>query len=462
MTLSITEQWTQFTLSLKLEDIPKEVVHQAKRHILDTLACAIGGYDSETTRYLLTGALRDLPGPEEATLVGTGGRTSALNAILINGAMVRYLDANDIALSGHDSEIIPGILAVSERQGSSGLEALVSTVAGYELAGCWTMGIRGDHGTRNEIEKLGWKGDMKAGTVMPPLFGRLMGMSQEQIANAMGIAGTRSFLLGIMDASGEQNTLAKNLRFPLTSHLALISTDMANWGITGPKRVFEGHMGFNESFMRGDLDLVKLTKFGNWYIMKAGLKAFSACYSTHGHLRATVDLVKEIDLNPENVEAVRIVTNARSKWHTGAETRRRVDNKETADHSSYYVNSIGIIKRELAPEHYTPELYNDPLVQDLMDRTTIEVDDEKYAPIYPGSLVEIKTKDGKVFSKETVHPLGHHKDPMPDKDIEVKFHQMARRYMDEDQRNQIIEIVWNLEKLGRVNDLMKLFKFARF
>ncbi len=40
---SVAEQWAQYALSLKLEEIPKEVVHQAKRLYLDTLACAVGG-----------------------------------------------------------------------------------------------------------------------------------------------------------------------------------------------------------------------------------------------------------------------------------------------------------------------------------------------------------------------------------------------------------------------------------
>ncbi|MFC2065905.1 MmgE/PrpD family protein [Chloroflexota bacterium] len=351
--------------------------------------------------------------------------TTALNAVLLNGAMVRFLDANDISANanGHDSEIIPAALAVGEQEG--------------------------------------WNGDLRAGFIMPPVFGRLLGLNSEQIANAIGIAGSRSFLLGIMDSAEEENTLAKNIRFPLTAHMALLSTYMAGQGMTGPKRVIEGHMGFKQSFC-SDLELEKMVAFDDdWTIMRASTKAFCCCYSTHGHLRATVDLAKEIDLKPEQVEAIKIVTNPRIKWHTGnPDTRRRVNNKETADHSSYYVTAIAILEREVGPEHYTPALYQDPRVLDIMDRITIEADD-RYTAIYPGSRVEVRTKDGRLYTREVEYPRGHYLNPMDDSEIEGKFHQMARRYMDEGQRREIIAAVYEIDRLDNVGKLLELLRFCK-
>ena len=460
---SITEQWAQYALSVKMEEIPKEVVHQAKRLFLDTLACAVGGYDSEVVRVLQQVAASDLQGPQEATVIGSGTKTTALNAILLNGSMVRFLDANDISAGGHDSEIIPAALAVGERERASGKEVLLSSIIGYEIAGRFFSAIQGSSSVGGYfiLEKQGWNADLRAGFIMPPVFGRLLKLNSEQIANAIGIAGSRSFLLGIMDAAEEENTLAKNIRFPFTAHMALISTYMAGKGMTGPKRVIEGNAGFKKSFF-SDLDLEKVAAFDdNWMIMKAGTKAFCCCYSTHGHLRATVDLVKEIDLKPEQVEAIKIVTNPRSKWHSGnPDTRRRVHNKETADHSSYYVTAIAILEREVGPEHYTPALYQDPRVLNIMDRVTIEADD-CYTAIYPGSRVEVRTKDGRLYTKEVKHPLGHHLNPMDDSEIEGKFHQMARRYMDEGQRREIIAAVYEIDRLDNVGKLMDLLRFRK-
>jgi 2-methylcitrate dehydratase len=461
---SVAEQWAQYALSLKWEEIPKEVVHQAKKLYLDTLACAVGGYDSEVVKVLHRVAEGDLRGSQEATLIGSGTRTTSLNALLINGAMVRYLDANDVSVGGaHDSEVIPAVLAVGERESASGKEILLSSIIGYELAARFMLAVQGGGsvGAYFKMEKKGWNGDLRAGFVMPAVFGRLLGLNSEQIANAIGIAGSRSFLLGIIDAAEEENTLAKNIRFPFTAHMALFTTYMAGKGLTGPRRVIEGERGFKQSFC-GDLDLEKMVAFDDgWMIMQAGTKAFCACYSTHGQLRATVDLAKEIDLKPEQVEAIKIVTSPRSFWHTGnPDTRRRVYNKETADHSSYYVNAIAILERAVGPEHYTPTLYQNPRVLDLMDRITIEADD-RYTAIYPGSRVEILTKDGTLYIKEVKHPRGHRLNPMDDSEIEEKFHQMARPYMDKGQRREIIAAVYEMDCLDNIGKLLELFRFRK-
>ncbi len=465
---SVAEQWAQYAVSLKLEEIPQEVVHKAKQLYLDTLACALGGYDSDVVSVLHRVAECDLKGPEEATIIGTGTKTTAHNAILLNGAMVRFLDANDIGIGCHDSEIIPAALAVAERQRTSGKEVLLSSIIGYELSCRFILGILGSAFSAGvlfaglqKLESKGWNSDLRAGFIMPPVFGRLLGLDTDQIANAIGIAGSRSFLLGIIDNPEEQNTLAKNIRFPLTAHMALTSTYLAGRGMTGPKRVFEGHMGFKQSFCT-DLDLKRLVTFGDvWMIMNACTKAFCSCYSTHGHLRATVDLAKEVDLKPEQVETIKIITNPRSKWHTGnPDTRRRVYNKETADHSSYYVTAIAILRRELGPEDYTHDLYQDARVLDIMDRITIEADDS-YTAIYPSSRVEILTKDGMLHTKDVKHPRGHYLNPMNDSEIEGKFHQMARRYMEEGQRQEIIAAVYEIDRLDNVGKLMELLRFRK-
>ncbi|MFH1086952.1 MAG: hypothetical protein V1737_00020, partial [Chloroflexota bacterium] len=97
---------------------------------------------------------------------------------------------------------------------------------------------------------------------------------------------------------------------------------------------------------------------------------------------------------------------------------------------------------------------------DIMDRITIEADD-CYTAIYPGSRVEVRTKDGKLHTKDVVHPRGHYLNPMDDSEIEGKFHQMARRYMDEGQRREIIAAVYEIDRLDNVEKLLELLRFRK-
>lgn len=47
---TIAEKLGAYAANLKYEDLPAEVIHQTKRTLIDTLACAFGGYDSEPAR----------------------------------------------------------------------------------------------------------------------------------------------------------------------------------------------------------------------------------------------------------------------------------------------------------------------------------------------------------------------------------------------------------------------------
>src|SRR5512136_2835912 len=140
--MTVARDLARYAASMTFGDIPADVVHQTKRVMLDTLGCAIGGYASEANR-AIEALIRDLNHPGEASVFGSGMRTSCLNAAFANGAMVRYLDYNDTAfiLQGetyrtgyHPSEIIPPVLAVAERQRLSGKDAMTAIVMGYDLS----------------------------------------------------------------------------------------------------------------------------------------------------------------------------------------------------------------------------------------------------------------------------------------------------------------------------------------
>jgi len=126
---------------LKFDDLPKEVVHEAKRAVLDALGCGIGGYPSKASK-IIQSLSKELGGPKESTIIGSGARTSCLNAILANGVMVRYLDFNDTyfitegihVLGGHPSDLIPAVLALGEREKSKGQDVITAIVVGYELS----------------------------------------------------------------------------------------------------------------------------------------------------------------------------------------------------------------------------------------------------------------------------------------------------------------------------------------
>ncbi len=294
---SVAYQFARYALGLNYELLPQDVVHQAKRCLLDALGCAIGAYDAPG-RPICEAVVQELGGPEEATVFGSGLRTSARNATLVNSFLVRFLDYNDVGGGGHNSDAIPSILAISEGEKASGRDFLTALVISYELG----ARVRNAYASTSWRDK-GWPHDIRGGLSMPPSLGKLMRLNEEQIANAIGICVSRGLPLGIVDIDREENTMAKNLRFGFITYDAILACMLAKKGFTGPVRVVEGESGFCEVILQGDMDFERLVDFSGWRILDTRHKALCACALLHGHIYATLAIVKEQDLKPDDIEA---------------------------------------------------------------------------------------------------------------------------------------------------------------
>jgi len=461
--MSATRELAKYALSLTFDDLPADVIHQTKRILLDTLGCAIGGYASETST-IIQQVIKELNGCEEATVIGSGIRTSCLNAALANGAMTRYLDYNDTAFikegeryraGYHPSEVIPPILAVGEKQHISGKETVTAIVTAYDLSLRFLNANTGE-----EMEKRGWNGDIRGAYVIPAITGRLLGLTETQVENAIGISGSRQAVFGILDAPGEEYTMTKNIRFPSMAYGGILSALLAQKGFTGPTSIIEGPAGFTELVMKGEYDVSKLSDPKlQFTIRDTAIKSVIADFSTHGHLNATLALVREHDIKPEDIDRIRVRASTRCVWHTGNPVKKYPRNKESADHSSYYLTAIAIIDRQLGPGQFSAEKYADPKVHELIEKITLEVDTELDRERNAG-IVEIITKQGARYSCRVDYPKGHPLNPMTDEEVIGKFRPMATKHMSASQVDQLIDTIFKLDELDDIGELLSLMVFA--
>ena len=462
--MSVARELAKKVLEFSFSDIPSDVVHQTKRLVLDTLGCAIGGYGSDASR-ILQRYVRETGHPGESTVFGSGIRTSCLNAALANGAMVRYLDYNDTAfiLQGetyrtgyHPSEVIPPVLALCERERSSGRDAIAAVNLGYDLSLAFLEGVQGPG-----MEKKGWNGDTRGAYIMPLVAGRILGLTDEQMESAVGICGSCHAVFGILDTPAEEYTMTKNIRFPTMSCAGIMAATLAGKGFTGPAGMIEGHDGFVHSIMDGEYDVDRLLGFkGKSAIRETCIKSIIADFSSHGHLTATLTLAREKDISPEDVAEIRITTSKRCAEHTGDPVKKYPKNKETADHSSYYLTAIAILDRQIGPGQFAPEKYTDPRVLELIGKVVLK-GDPSLDKARPAGISEIVTKDGKTYRLRVDHPRGHARNPMTDQEVVEKFKDMASVYMSEDHMKRLIEAVFEMEKLEDIGKLLDLVVFEK-
>lgn len=227
--MTIARRLSEYALGFDYEALSPEVIHAAKRALLDTVGCAVGGYTSDASR-IFQSLVKEIGASAESTIIGSGLKSDCLNATLTNGIMVRYLDYMDqISIPvgswyvyAHPSEVIPAILAVGERQHCSGKDILSAVLLGYELSARFCEAT-----TIVPISKKGWSPDIAGAYIMPAVIGKLLGLSADQIENAIGISGCHGMVLGILDTAAEEYSMTKNLRFPFVARDGVLAALLA-------------------------------------------------------------------------------------------------------------------------------------------------------------------------------------------------------------------------------------------
>ena len=456
---SVAHKFARYALALNYDMLPENVIHQAKRCLLDALGCAVGAYEAPG-RVILEDFIDAAGGNEEATMIGSGKKTNALNATLLNSFLVRYLDFNDIGGGAHNSDSISSILAVAEREKKSGKDLLTSIVISYELGARVQEGVGSSAGKLEPMLLKGWTPDFRGSLNVPPAAGRLMGLNEDQIANAMGICGSHSLPLGILDTDKEENTMSKNFRFGFVAHDAVMALDLAKRGFTGPERIVEGENGIGEVILGGNYDADRMTDFSGWRILKCRHKYIPANISTCGHILATLAIVTENDLWPEDIAEVHIRAEKKEAKHCTFFSKKYPRNAESADHSAFYCNAIAIKEHHYGPDSFNEEKYKDPVVLDLIEKITVEADPNIPPKGLAGSS-EIITKDGRRFYKMMDVPYGFGEKALTDQELEEKFLSLTTPWMGSEQAEALKNKIWNIDQCEDLGELMKLLVFKK-
>jgi len=252
MQKSISRQMAEFAIKLKYEDLPKEVVNEVKRYLYDSIGCAFGGYHTKDVN-IIRDIYKDMGGKGESTVIGFGDKLPAVNSTLINSLMIRALDFNDIYWKedpSHPSDLIPAALSVGEIVGASMKEVITAIVLAYEfeqrLCLFATPGVR----------ERKWHHATLTQFVSPIVAGKLLGLNEDQMVNAIGISGSHNHTIGCPTAG--KLTMMKNTVDPMTVQSGVFAALMAQKGYSGTEAVFEGKEGFMDTFLGWDAKEMKV------------------------------------------------------------------------------------------------------------------------------------------------------------------------------------------------------------
>lgn len=452
MEKSISRQISEFAVNLKYEDLPAEVINEVKRYLYDSAGCAYGGYHTKDVN-ILKEIYCEMGGREEATLLGFGIKMPAVNAALVNSLMIRALDFNDIYWKedpSHPSDIIPAALAAGELVNASMKEVITAIVLAYEfeqrLCEFAVPGVR----------ERKWHHATLTQFVSPIVAGKLLGLTVDQMVNAIGINGCHNHTIGCPTAG--KLTMMKNTVDPMAVQSGVFAALMAKKGYTGTEAVFEGKEGLMDVFgpkwdnekLLGDLGK-------RFKILDCSMKAFPTEALTHTHITCTLKTVINNKISYDQIESVIVTTIARACDILFDPHKYRPESRETADHSLPYCIAAALVDHKITTKSFSEEKLKDPAIWEVIDKIKGEasVEFEKMFPAKQPSKVVVRTKDGREFSEYLEYPKGDPREPMTMDDLENKFNALSSGLLSAAKQKEVKEMIFSCESRN-AGEFMKM------
>ena len=406
------------TASLTYDQLPEEARLAAKKSILDTLGVILAASGMEPAVRAVIDIVKESGGAPDCTVLGFGGRAPAMMAALANGALAHCLDYDDQTPWGQHtaSSIVPAAFAVAERQGGvSGKDLIAAVAAGQDIF------------ARLRCHVV-WKKDWNLSTVLAVFAAtaaasRVMGLSALQTAHAMGIATMQSS--GIMEMVAGRGSDLRGMYAGFSAKGAVLAAMMAQKGVTGIARAFEGEHGFMNTYFGGRFDRDAILRdLGREYLGSGTLYKRWPCVGTaHSHMKAAIDIVTRNGLDLDDIAEIRLhVGDYHDLMCQPLEERRAPATLADAKFSLPFLVSIAIVRQGMSVSDFSDAGLADAEVLGIASRISLIRDPAlDWKLELPPGRVEIVARDGRRWLEEGRNVPGNADNPMSWTDICAKF-----------------------------------------
>jgi 2-methylcitrate dehydratase len=454
------ERLAEWVLAPKAQDIPEAAINQAKLLLLDTIGCGYAAFEEEAAHAVLA-TLKDVGGAPQCTVLGSTTKTSAPNAVLVNGSLVRILDLNDYVntkdgqIGGHPSDNMPVALAAAELSGASGRDMLAAVVIGYEIYGR----------LKEFMDRDGiWDGVTVSGFAAPAIAGRLMGLDKTQLAHALALSGARA-ATPLVVRQGDISA-AKSVSNALVAQSSMQLTMMAKHGITGPLDLFENPAGLKSIFpgIEGK-DALTAPLDAHSYIMNCHMKAYPCLATGQAIVAAGLNLHRQLNGDVDRLTKITVAIADKPTLVRQMRDPGRVDpqSREAADHSFNFLAAVALLDGDFALAQFDNERWHDPKVRAVMAKLEMTTDASLNAKSPSGFPCAIHAKDraGKDYVAEIIDPPGFSHDGIDAGGVVKKFNANNVKNLSPAARDRIIGAVVGLDKASSCAQLVDALANAR-
>ena len=440
--MEVTRTLAKFIVNHRHADVPEKVRHEAARSFLNWVGCAVGGSRHETVENALA-ALSEFSGPREATVLGRGDKLDIMLAALMNGATSHTFDFDDTHLKTviHPSgPVASALLALSEHKHLNGKEFLHAFILGVEAECRIGNAVYPSH------YDVGWHITATAGVFgAAAAAGRVLGLSEQQMVWALGIAATQSS--GLREMFG---TMCKPFHPGNAARNGLLAALLAAKNFTSSEQGIEGRRGF-ANVLAAARNYGEITdRLGEtWEISLNTYKPFACGIVEHPAIDGCIQLRNEFKLKGDEIEAIALKVHPLVLELTGKKTPQTgLEGKFSVYHSS----AVAVIHGAAGEEEYSDAIVRDPKVIALRDKVTAAADKAMHEDQVH---VAIRLKNGKSLEKTVEHCVGSLGKPMSDADLEAKFRALCAGILSKGETDRLIRLCWDIGKLDAAAEVAR-------
>jgi len=449
--LTATQRLGAFVADLTYDALPTEVRTKTKLCVLDGVANALGGHDWPWT-VLARGTALAVGGRGPSTLWATADTSTPGEAAFANTVAAHSLLYEDMHMESQShfgTMVIPAALAQVEATGGSGRDLLTAILAGYEVGGRIGKCVVGDHFNRSGYRPSGTFGALASAAAT----GKLLGLSADAMANALGMAANLGLGLNEWANAGTTEFYFQNA---FAARNGLVAAHLAGKGLRTAPEAIEGPAGFGSAFAGGPVDVDRvLADLGrHWEIFNVYHKPAPACAYLQSVIQAAQRLRRRTSLPPDEIETVTVRTFPLGKTCPGVDNPGPFEEIIQAQMSTQFVVAAVLRDGELTLDHLRACSTDEPIAR-LARRVQVVVDDEA-TRVFPGRKaggVRVTLKGGRV-EEEWLEDLAY---PTKD-DVERKFHAYARRVFDGARADRLFEVILDLDSVGDAATLGRLLR----
>ena len=438
----VTRTLARYIVGAKYDDLPANIRKEGVRTLFNWAGVAIGGSRHETVDIAVS-ALAPFSGPAQASLLGRSDRFDIMNAAFLNGVASHIFDYDDTHLKTiiHPAgPVVSAILAYAELHPVDGKTFLNALVLGVETECRIGNAVWPNH------YDVGWHDTGTCGVFgSAAAAGKLMGLSEQQMVWALGLAASQP--VGLRESFGSMN---KSFNPGRAAANGIFAALLASKNFTSSDAMIEAKRGWANAISTKQ-DYSQITDgLGQHY--EAALntyKPFACGIVMHPAIDAAIQLRDENHLKPDQIERVDMKVHPLVLELTGKPTPQAgLEGK----FSIYHAVAVALVEGAGGEKQFSDRAVRDPVVVALRDRVKPVVDNA----IKPEQVdMTIVLKDGRTLHKFIEHAIGSLEKPMSDQDLARKFADLAEGVLPAAQAKHVMELCWQVESLPNVAEIAK-------